>query len=88
MTIMLTLFQVAGLLAAGWLFCLTWQRRHCTRETPVYVWPIEHRSRRHVERECFAQAEELYALKQHKSPGLQAQWDSGLGREFPLNHCN
>ena len=73
-------------MALGYIACWTWERRR-TRNTPVYIWPLDG-PRRQQEREGLAWAEDAYRHKRHKTPGLQAQWDSGLGREFPLNHCN
>ena len=87
MALVLAMLQLAVCVAAGWCFCLAWQRRH-PRDIYVYIWPLPHLRRRHQEDECAARAQELLRLRRHIIPGLQAQWNSGLGREFPVNHCN
>ena len=88
MLFVLTLAQKGACLAAGWLCCLAWQQYRRTRDTPVYIWPIDAMSRWEQQRECLVRAGEAYRLKRHTTAGLQAQWRSGLGREFPINHCN
>jgi len=87
MALILAIGEVLALLAAGWMFCLAWQRRHI-RDTPVYIWPREDLCGWHQRQECNARAREAFVYRQLKTPGLQAQWDSGLGRAFPLNHLN
>ena len=88
MILVLPALLAASCTAAGWLCCLAWQQYRRTRDTPVYIWPLDAMSRWEQQRECLVRAEEAYALKGHTTAGLRAQWNSGLGREFPINHCN
>ena len=71
---------VGGL--CGALFVLAyqwWQARDRQRDTPIYIWPVpgQHEEEQH--------AEALYAdmVRQESRTRFAAQWDSGLGTEFP-----
>ena len=76
------LLSVCGALTV-FLLAVRWQRKR--HDTPVYVWaiPVPGQSPHDQEVECAELAASMYTLKDHDSTRFAAQWDSGLGREFP-----
>ena len=66
------------------LACHHWQARYRQHATPIYIWSVPGQSRQEQLADCDAMAVYTEKVRQADSTTrLAAQWDSGLGYEFP-----
>ena len=66
------------------LACQWWQARDRLHDMPIYVWPVPGQSRQEQHADCEAMAVYADQVRQEDSTTrFVAQWDSGLGIEFP-----